>query len=577
MANINDYKIVGKKSAKYFELLANELDFELSTLEQKQIERLGFYLFIIEHLTHLNDILDITDIVSDTDFNKILFNEIYDDCGIDAITVNEEDNHIQLFNFKYRNKFSAGKQSLNETILSSKFINALITEDLSELRGKTKNGAKNILEKLNSNEEYKITLYVVSNEEIGSINKDHHLLQLEKMYGLEIVLIGLDQISQFVSLRPNPIHSKLIVDNDAIMSFSESSISSSKSYILRLPLSEIIRITCDDNNLRTNYAIEDLTPLIDVKIDYSVLFDNVRGLVVKSKYNNNISHSLKNDPTKFFMYNNGLTLTANDITAESVNAGKKVRLDLDSIQVLNGGQSLRTIHSFNSEDSKHLEDYLAKSEILVRIFKTSKDSSLNNKIAEFTNSQNSISNVDLKSLRGEQLQIEQYLDEHNIIYSRKTGDTGLSNSKNYKHKISMERFGQVLMSLKGMPERATNQKKSIFDKYYDELFLSPSFSLESCPNMVVDYFKIKKEYDKVKEIIASSEQKVFYILYLQSKLDKSVSELITTLEATIKSYTPTSGKTLSEARKLIQLNFKIYLDEKVLPTTMAIINTGFDA
>lgn len=574
MANINDYKIVGKKSSKYFELLANELDFDFSILEQKQIERLGFYLFIIEHLTHLNDILDITDIVSDTDFNKILFDEKYDDCGIDAITVNEEDNHIQLFNFKYRNKFSAGKQSLNETILSSKFINALVTEDLSQLRGKTKNGAKKILEKLNSNDEYKISLYVVSNEEIESINKDHHLQQLEKMYGLEIILIGLDQISQFVSLRPNPIHSKLIVDNDAIMSFSESSISSSKSYILRLPLSEIIRITCDDNNLRTNYAIEDLTPLINVKIDYSVLFDNVRGLVVKSKYNNNISHSLKNDPTKFFMYNNGLTLTANDITAESVNANKKVRLNLDSIQVLNGGQSLRTIHAFNSEDSKHLEDYLSKSEILVRIFKTSKDSSLNNKIAEFTNSQNSISNVDLKSLRGEQLQIEQYLDEHNIIYSRKTGDTGLSSSKNYKHKISMERFGQVLMSLKGMPERATNQKKSIFDKYYDELFLGTSFSLEACPKMVVDYFTIKKEYEKVKATVASSEQKVFYILYLQSKLDKSVSELITTLESIITSYIPTSGKALSEARKLIQLNFKSYLDEQVLPKTMAIIIAG---
>lgn len=575
MANINDYKIIGKKSSKYFELLANELDFDFSNIEQKQIERLGFYLFIIEHLTHLNDILDITDIVSDTDFNSILFNEKYDDCGIDAITINEDDNHIQLFNFKYRNKFSAGKQSLNETILSSKFINALITEDLKELRGKTKEGAKSILAKLNSNDEYKISLYVVSNEEVESITKDHHLQQLEKMYGLEIIIVGLDQISQFVSLRPVPIHSKLIVDNDAIMSFSESSISSSKSYILRLPLSEIIRITCNDSDLRANYAIEDLTPLTNVEIDYSVLFDNVRGLVVKSKYNNNISHSLKNDPTKFFMYNNGLTLTANDITAESVNANKKVRLNLDSIQVLNGGQSLRTIHSFNSEDSKHLEDYLSKSEVLVRIFKTSKDSSLNNKIAEYTNSQNSISNVDLKSLRSEQLQIEQYLDEHNIIYSRKTGDTGLSSSKSYKHKISMERFGQVLMSLKGMPERATNQKKSIFDKYYEELFIGANFSLEASPKMVSDYFKIKKEYDKVKSTITTSEQKVFYILYLQSKLENPISELITILESTIKSYTPSSGKTLSEARKLIQLNFKTYLDQQVLTTTKAIVNTGF--
>jgi hypothetical protein len=560
MAGINDFKIIGKKSTRYFELLATELDFDFSKLDIKQIERLGFYLFIIEHLSNINDVLDIANIVTDTDFNSILFNQKFDDCGIDAIIVDEEEHHIQLFNFKYRTKFNIGKQSLNETILSSKFINAIVNEDISQLEGKTKKGALDIIEKLNSNEEWKISLFVVSNEDIEITSKDYHLEQMEKVYGLEVIPVGLEQISQFVSLRPNPVNAELIVDNDAIMSFSESSISSSKSYIIRLPLSEIIRITCTDSDLRMKYGIEDLEPLTKVGIDYSVLFDNVRGLVVKSKYNKNISFSLKNDPTKFFMFNNGLTLTANDIKAEPVNANKKIRLTIDSLQVLNGGQSLRTIHQFNSEDPKHLEDYLSKSEVLVRIFKTSKDSDLNNKIAEYTNSQNSISNVDLKS----QLQIEQYLDDHNIIYSRKTGDTGLDSSKKYIHKISMERFGQILLSLQGMPERATNQKKFIFDKYYDELFLSEKFKLELCPEMITNYFLIKKEYEKLKGTITVSEQKVFYVLYLCSVIDKSILELINLLEETIKSYKPTTGKALSEARKLIQLNFKSYLDKQLL-------------
>lgn len=569
MAGINDYKIIGKKSKKYFDLLATELDFDYSSLDEKQIERLGFYLFIIEHLSNYSDILDIADLVTDTDFNSLLYNEKFDDCGIDAIIVDEEEHNIQLFNFKYRNKFNIGKQSLNETILSSKFINAIINEDLSQLDGKTKKGAAEIVEKLNSNDEWKISLFVVSNEDIEITSKDYHLEQMEKVYGLEVILVGLEQISQFVSLRPTPVNAELIVDNDAIMSFSESSISSSKSYIIRLPLSEIIRITCTDRDLRMNYGIEVLEPLTKVNIDYSVLFDNVRGLVVKSKYNKNISFSLKNDPTKFFMYNNGLTLTANDIKAEPINANKKIRLTINSLQVLNGGQSLRTIHQFNSEDPKHLEDYLSKSEVLVRIFKTSKDSDLNNKIAEYTNSQNSISNVDLKSLRSEQLQIEQFLDDHNIIYSRKTGDIGLDLTKKYLHKISMERFGQILMSFRGKPERATNQKKFIFDKYYDELFLSEAFNLESCPEMIINYFLVKKEYEKLKASITSSEQKVFYVLYMSTVINKSILDIITLLDQIIESYTPSSGKILSEARKLIQLNFKTYLDEQILPTLNA--------
>ncbi|QZK89700.1 AIPR family protein [Flavobacterium sp. CHNK8] len=567
MAGLNDYKIIGKKSKKYFELLATELDFNYSSLDEKQIERLGFYLFIIEHLSNHSDILDISDLVTDTEFNSLLYKERFDDCGIDAIILDEEEHHIQLYNFKYRTKFNIGKQSLNETILSSKFINAIINEDLSQLEGKTKKGAKEIVDKLNSNEEWKISLFVVSNEDIELTSKDHHLEQMEKVYGLEVILVGLEQISQFVSLRPNPVNAELIVDNDAIMSFSESSISSSKSYIIRLPLSEIIRITCADSDLRKNYGIEVLEPLTKVNIDYSVLFDNVRGLVVKSKYNKNISFSLKNDPTKFFMYNNGLTLTANDIKAEPVNANKKIRLSIDSLQVLNGGQSLRTMHQFNSEDPKHLEDYLSKGEVLVRIFKTSKDSDLNNKIAEYTNSQNSISNVDLKSLRSEQLQIEQFLDEHNIIYSRKTGDTGLDITKKYLHKISMERFGQILMSFQGMPERATNQKKFIFEKYYDELFLSDTFNLESCPDMIIKYFLVKKEYEKLKGSITASEQKVFYVIYMSTVIDKPVFDIINQLEQIIKSYEPSSGKTVTEARKLIQLNFKIYLDDQILPNT----------
>ncbi|MED6317942.1 MAG: AIPR family protein [Pseudomonadota bacterium] len=561
MANLNDFKVIKRKSAKSFNLLTEVMNMNTEALDLTQIERLGFYLFIIEHITGVSDVFDITDIITDTEFNKLIFNNNFDDFGLDAIYINEDEKHIQLFNFKYRENFKVGKQSVNSTILSSKFINALITENTSSLEGKIKIGADNIIKKLTSNDEYKITLYVVSNEEIEIKNKDAHLTLFEQSYGLEVVPIGLEQISQFVTLRPKPVHAELIVDNDAIMSFSESSISSSKSYILRLPLSEIVRITCDDHNLRASYSIEDLTPLSKAKIDIAVLFDNVRGLVLKSKYNQNIYDSLKEDPSKFFMFNNGLTLTANDIKAESVNANKKVKISLNSIQVLNGGQSLRTIHSFNASDPNYLEDYLSNSEVLVRVFNTSKNSELNNKIAEYTNSQNSIANVDLKSLRSEQLSIEQLLNEHDIVYARKTGDTGLDDNKNYKYKISMEKFGQILISVYGMPDKATNQKKEIFNKYYDALFVSDWFNIENAPTYIEEYFQIKKEYEKTNFVV--SDQKLFYMMYLRTKLEMDIIKLIDFLEKCIKSYQPLSNTNVTEARKLIQSQFKKYLDEQI--------------
>ncbi len=565
MANINDYKIVSQKSQKYFDLLVKEKDITKSFSDQKQSERLGFYLFILEFLTSKKDINDLVELITDTDFNKLLFDKTNDDFGVDAIYIDEDKNQIKLFNFKYREKFKSGKQSINETILSTKFMNALINEDFSALSGDIKKKAKKILEKLTSNDLWKISLYIISNEEFELEKKDDHILQLEKTYNLETVTIGLKEISEFISLRPTPIDAELILDNDAVMSYSESSISSSKSYILRLPLSEIIRITSKDKDLRNKYNIEDVSELSSVDIDYSVLFDNVRGLVLKSKYNRNIWDSLENDVQKFFMYNNGLTITANDIIAKSVNANKKVRITIRSLQVLNGGQTLRAIHEFNKEDKKNIEEYLSNGEILVRVFKTSQDKTLNNKIAEYTNSQNSISNIDLKSLRTEQLQLEQFLSDSdsNIIYSRKSGDTGLDDKKIYLHKISMERYGQILFSLKGFPEKASNQKKYIFDKYYSDIFGTENLVIEDSPKNIKKYFYIKNEYEKLKDTYSVSEQKVFYILYLDTILNKEIKKIIVLFEKIIKDYKPEPDKEITDARKLIQTKFKEYLDKAI--------------
>lgn len=438
MANINDYKLLATKSEKYFNLLATELEEDFNNIETKDRERIGFYLFMIENLCDIKDILDLANVVTDTEFNSKIFNDKFNDYGIDAVFIDEDDLSINLFNFKYRNKFNADKkQSINETIISIKFINALVTENVANIDGKLKKNAKDIIEKFNSKEVWKFNLFVVSNETFELKKTDEGLQQLEKLYGLEVIPIGLAQISKIMSIRPEAIDSELIIEQDAIMSFTESSISSSKSYVIRLPLSEIIRITCNDKNLRAMYNIEDLAELSKIELDYSVLFDNVRGLVLRSKFNKNISKTLKEEPSKFFMYNNGLTITAKDIEANPINANKRVKLSIKGFQVLNGGQTLRTIHKFNKQDTNYIEEYLAKSDVLVRVFKTTHDNELNNKIAEFTNSQNSISNIDLKSLRTEQIQLEQFLDEKGIIYSRKSGDTGLSSTQNYKHKISI--------------------------------------------------------------------------------------------------------------------------------------------
>ncbi len=439
--NINDFKLLAKKCEKYFDLMTSTLSIETpSDIDTITKERYGFYFFILENLTNIKDFSDIKLLITDTDFNSYFFNDRAEDYGIDAIHINDEDGTINLYNFKYREKYNPDKkQSINETILSTKFINSLLTEKTQALNGRIKDYANQIIELFNSRDVWKINLYVVSNEKVELDKNDPNLKQLEEHYDLDILPIGLSKIKELMSIRPEPIGAKLILEKDAIMSYSESSIASATSYIIRLDLNELIRITCSSKELRNKYNIEDPNELSSTELDYSVLFDNVRGLILKSPFNKNISKTIKEEPSKFFMYNNGITITSETVIAEVINAGKKVKLSLDGFQVLNGGQTLRTIHNFNKLDADNITSYLSKAQVLIRVFNTF-DPTLKNKIAEYTNSQNAISVIDLKSLSPEQIQLEQYLDNLDIVYSRKNGDIGLSEEKTYSYKI---KYGKI--------------------------------------------------------------------------------------------------------------------------------------
>lgn len=567
MATLNDFKVLSQISSNYFETLVredfdDELSSKLQALPAKQKSRLGFYILSLEQLTHLSDYTDIADAVTDSEFNQLLYSDTSDDFGVDAVVIDEETKQIKLFNFKYRENFKVGGQAVNPTLLSAKYLNAIYNDDFTGMTGKPLQFAKAIKHRNMSNDVWKIILYVVSNEDCNVTGIDSHLRQFQDIYGLEVVPIGLNEISDLISLRPSPVNATMMLDREAVMSFTENPLSSSKSYIIRLSLAELVRITSKDSVLRKEYNLEDLTKLSATSLDSSVLFDNVRGFVLKSKFNANIAETIKTNPTKFFMYNNGLTLIASDIVAEHINARSKVKVDLSNFQVLNGGQTLRTVHDFNNDDQNNISDYLCEAEVLVRIFKTQNQFELNSKIAEYTNSQNTISNVDLKSLRKEQISLEQYLQGYDILYSRKTGDTGVRQDRSYRIQISMEKFGQILMTYDGLPEKAVNAKKSIFDKLYNHFFIDNKTLLEDSVEQIEKFYEVKNAYKSL-STIDSSDQKIFYIIYILEKTKMEVSTAIGLLEETLDEYQSILEKDVARSRLMIHTAFKKLLDDKI--------------
>ena len=144
---------------------------------------------------------------------------------------------------------------------------------------------------------------MVSNEE-NPLDKNNPIVQrVKKTFGSDVISITMNKINDFLAFRPSEINASLILEKDSMLSFSEDSLSSSKSYIIKLSLIELVRITSVDNSLRENNDLKDISQLSETEIDFNILFDNVRGFLGETKFNKNISETLKKEPTIFFIYN----------------------------------------------------------------------------------------------------------------------------------------------------------------------------------------------------------------------------------------------------------------------------------
>ena len=549
--NINDFKLVNLYSKKYFEYIKlSNKNKEISDINKK---RLGFYLLILEAVTGNIDIDELQNSIIDKDYCHIV-NEIEnDDYGIDAVYIDEDNKKILLFNFKYRETFNKTKGGKESPLLSSmKFLTTLKNNNFNKVTKFTKEKMLEINDKLKSDEIWYIILYLVSNENM-SISQDSQLLNsLKENFGMDIETINLEDIVNYISERPEGISCSFLADSDSVLTYEENSLSSSKSYLVKLSIATLIRMTANNDVLRNKHNLESFNELKDSKLNINILYDNVRGYLGDSKFNKNIIKTLKENPNRFFMYNNGITMTAKDVNSVPINGNKKFLFTLKDMQVVNGGQTLRSVYQFKNEDFN--EEKLADASILVRIFKTENDSDLTNDIAEYTNSQNSISASDLKSINNLQIKIENYLSQYKIDYVRKSGDVELE--KTGFKRITKEKTAQIIYSYKGFPDRATNQKSKLFEKYYDEIFDENNLDFELLYKLIDLYFRIEQEYKSLPYEVFP--QKIFYIIYLY-KYNQNIIDTINLVENSLKEYR--KNENISDARKLIQKGFKDKLEE----------------
>ena len=585
MATRNDYKIVRDSSIKLLQLAFNNSQ-NLTTLDDVQKARLGFYHLIIENTLGFQQNLDNQNVelvdtsltkIIDVNYNQKLHNLSYprmDDYGIDVVNLEEissSEVNINLFNFKYRADFSESHIGDTDISRSTKFLDMLFADDLpfDESENKYTHKVINFLKNYtNSDSKYvcNIVLYMISNEANGiHENSYSYVKSLEKRYGIKIQSITLDNIMSFYDTRNRDKSAKFIVSQEDLISFNLDNQTSNLSFIVKLPINELIRITSSDSDfsLEQNPSFERWKKLPLQEIDHSLLYDNVRGYLGDTNYNKKIIDTLKDYSGNFFLYNNGITIVAEQI--ESDKQINKFEIKLNNYQIVNGGQTISSIFKFltsiqiteilSAEKINELLEPLFNSFILVRLFKVPQGSELKNLIAEYTNSQNAISDLNLKSISTIQIQIENHFKQHNIIYARKAGDVGDS-VVNPIFRIGMDDLAQIIYSAQGNPEKVSSQKKKLFKDYYDEIFPKDTFDLDEALSLAKLTQEIRQEYNQ-KPIYNKTDQKIYYIVYLVQAHSLSILEAMDILEYALKTF----DVNLTETRKLIQVKFKAHLDE----------------
>lgn len=131
---------------------------------------------------------------------------------------------------------------------------------------------------------------MVTNEANGfSKDADERVKDIASLYDIEIKAISLDDIISFVDMRKDKISAKIVFSSSNLIDYKTDEKSTSISYICEVSLLDLIRITCNNKEVRQiyNWSNIDEQQLLSCKIEQSTLYDNVRGYLGNTNYNKN--------------------------------------------------------------------------------------------------------------------------------------------------------------------------------------------------------------------------------------------------------------------------------------------------
>ncbi len=463
------------------------------------------YLVIEKYLTELElNSIDIEGSIVDG----------HDDCGIDAIVIDDEsETHPQVYFFQskyyegdkgYEKNFEGGaldkliqavENFVLKGIVNSKYQNEALVDKLHSVINLAKDNPR-------------YTLVFCSNSakptDQAQTKLRDFVKEINKGTGEEYVKIEYIDLDRLATELIAPPQQKRI----------DLSLQISGKFL-----------TEDTGNVRLFLGAVEGSVLADLVGQYGDdLFErNVRGYLKKGNpINRQIIATASGKSSPYFIYmNNGVTMTCKKYSYSPLQ--NSPTLKLEDAQIVNGQQTVRSI--FDAKKRKKLKEDV---KVLVRIVETNEKEILS-EIIEATNSQSKVTSRDLHSNDHVQKQIERSLNSLGYFYeARKNRYQGKEASK----RIDAETCAQAYYAAKfEEPALAKDKKKQLFGEKYDELFHDKTNPLE-----LLGCFLLLKKVQQRNNIARYSENYTFlkdatlHIVALVYKLLNSDFDKIRSIE-----------------------------------------------
>lgn len=162
---------------------------------------------------------------------------------------------------------------------------------------------------------------------------------------------------------------------------------------------------------------------------------NVRSfLQARGKVNQGIRNTLKEEPERFLAYNNGISVTAEEVEIRRIpGEGVGIRR-ITGLQVVNGGQTVASIHRAKDRDRGDLSDVSVQAKITV--VRPDQIETLVPKISRFANTQNRVNEADFSANHAFHVRIQQLSEtlwapgeQHRWFYERARGQYQVAKSR----------------------------------------------------------------------------------------------------------------------------------------------------